>query len=114
MGRLLGFVLSGAVALYMAPAVTQAAGLPLIGSTTVDYTRNTLTVNGLNFGSSPVVTLNNLQFPIMTSSSSQIVADFPNGFPASSFTPGSYFLIVQYRNQLPTIFTVALGTAGWR
>jgi hypothetical protein len=44
---LLGLISSGA----------QAAGLPLVISATVDYTHNTLTISGQNFGSSPAVTL---------------------------------------------------------
>ena len=34
---------------------TQAAGLPLVISATVDYTHNTLTISGQNFGSVPAV-----------------------------------------------------------
>ncbi len=71
----------------------QAAGLPLITSATVDYTHSTLTITGQNFGSSPAVTLDNLSFTTVSavSNQNQIVANFPSGQPASSFTPGTYF-----------------------
>jgi hypothetical protein len=92
---------------------SQAAGLPLVISATVDYTHNTLTISGQNFGSSPNVTLDSLAFPTQSpSSSSQIVANFPSGKAPSSFTPGTYFLTVTFRNQLPTIFGVDIGANG--
>src|SRR5580704_10410085 len=84
----------------------QAAGLPLIISATVNYSQNTVTITGQNFGSSPTVTLDSMTFPTMSSASKQIVADFPNTTPPSSFTPGTYFLTVTFKNQLPTIFAV--------
>jgi hypothetical protein len=112
MKRFLAIVLSAALGMAVTPSVTHAAGLPLILNTTVNYTQNTLTVNGQNFGSKPVVMLNNLEFPTVSSSSSEIVADFPSGYPPSSFTPGTYFLTVQYSNQLPSLFTAAIGMAG--
>jgi hypothetical protein len=90
----------------------QAAGLPLVISATVDYTHNTLTISGQNFGSSPTVTLDALAFPAQPSSSTQIVANFPPGTPPSSFTPGTYFLTLQFKNQLPSIFTVDIGANG--
>jgi hypothetical protein len=101
---LMGLILS------ISPA--QAAGLPLIISTTVNYTNGTLTINGQNFGSSASVTLDSMMFPTMSSSSSQVVANFPSGTPPSSFTPGTYFLTIQFKNQLPTIFTVDIGANG--
>lgn len=71
---------------------SQAAGLPLVISATVDYAHNTLTISGQNFGNNPAVTLDALAFPSQSpSSSSQIVANFPSGKAASSFTPGTYF-----------------------
>ena len=91
---------------------TEAAGLPLVISATVDYTHNTLTISGQNFGSSPTVTLDSLPFPTQSSASSQIVANFPSGKAPSSFTPGTYFLTVQFKNQLPTIFAVDIGANG--
>ena len=54
---ILGGVLA---ALGFAAAPAQAAGLPLIVSTTVDYTGNTLTVKGQNLGGSPNVTLDGM------------------------------------------------------
>lgn len=90
----------------------RAAGLPLVISATVDYTHNTLTISGQNFGSNPTVTLDSLAFPTQSSASSQIVANFPSGKAPSSFTPGTYFLTVQFKNQLPTIFAVDIGANG--
>lgn len=91
---------------------TQAAGLPLVISATVDYTHSTLTINGQNFGSSPAVTLDALAFSTQSSASSQIVANFPSGKAPSSFTPGTYFLTVTFKNQLPAIFGVDIGANG--
>ena len=91
---------------------TQAAGLPLVISATVDYMHNTLTISGQNFGSNPAVTLDSSAFPTQSSASSQIVANFPSGRAPSSFTPGTYFLAVQFKNQLPTIFAVDIGANG--
>src|ERR1700677_3368239 len=101
---LMGLILS------ISPA--QGAGLPLIVSTTVNYTNGTLTINGQNFGSSASVTLDSMSFPTVSSSSSQVVASFPSGTPPSSLTPGTYFLAIQFKNQLPTIFTVDIGANG--
>jgi len=91
---------------------SKAAGLPLVISATVDYTHNTLTIGGQNFGSSPAVTLDSLAFTTQPSSSTQIVANFPGGNPPASFTPGTYFLTVTFKNQLPTIFAVDIGANG--
>ena len=91
---------------------TQAAGLPLVISATVDYTHNTLTISGQNFGSVPAVTLDSLAFNALSSSSSQIVANFPSSKAPASFTPGTYFLTVTFKNQLPTIFGVDIGANG--
>lgn len=90
----------------------RAAGLPLVISATVDYTHNTLTISGQNFGGNPSVTLDALSFPTQSSASSQIVANFPSGKAPSSFTPGTYFLTVTFKNQLPTIFGVDIGANG--
>lgn len=96
---------------FSAPA--RAAGLPLVISATVDYANNTLTITGLNFGSNPTVMLDALTFPTQgIPSSAQIVANFPTGKAPSSFTPGTYFLTVIFKNQLPTIFNVDLGANG--
>jgi Protein of unknown function (DUF1566)/Collagen triple helix repeat (20 copies) len=91
----------------------RAGGLPLVISATVDTKLNTLTITGRNFGSSPSVTLDALAFPAQSpSSSSQIVANFPSGKTPSSFVPGTYFLTVTFRNQLPTVFAVDIGGMG--
>src|ERR1700733_8767776 len=93
-------------------STAQAAGLPLVVSATVDYSHNTLTISGQNFGSNPSVTLDALAFSTQSSGISQIVANFPSGRAPGSFTPGTYFLSVTFRNQLPTIFGVAIGANG--
>jgi hypothetical protein len=93
---------------------SQAIGLPLVISATVDYAHNTLTINGQNFGSSPKVTLDAIGFPTTGNpiSGTQIVANFPSDRAPSSFTPGIYFLTVTFKNQLPTIFAVDIGANG--
>jgi len=78
----------------------------------VDYAHNTLTISGQNFGSNPSVTLDALAFSTQSSGNSQIVANFPSGRAPGSFTPGTYFLTVTFKNQLPTIFGVAIGANG--
>ena len=83
-----------------------------MSSATVDYAHKSVTINGQHFGSAPTVTLDSMTFSTMTSASKQIVADFPNTAPPSSFTPGTYFLTVTFRNQLPTIFAVDIGANG--
>ncbi len=93
-------------------APAKAAGLPVIISTTVDYTHNTLTVTGQNFGSSPAITVDSMKFPTVSSSSTQIVGSFPTGSPPTSFTPGTYFLTLQFSNQLPSIYAVGIGANG--
>jgi hypothetical protein len=100
----------GSLGLVALPA--QAVGLPLVISATVNYSQKTLTISGQNFGSSPHVTLDSLSFPAMSSTSTQIVADFPSGTPPSGFTPGTYFLTVTFKNQLPTVFAVDIGANG--
>jgi hypothetical protein len=107
-GMLAGVAVSLAVPYSPAPA----AGLPLVISATVDYTQGTLTISGQNFGSAPAVTLDSLAFPTQSSASTKIVASFPSGKAPSSFVPGTYFLTVQFRNQLPSIFAVDIGANG--
>src|SRR5437762_3089789 len=92
-----------------AQATTPA---PFVISATVDYTHNTLTITGQNFGSSPTITVDSLTFPTSSSSSSQIVGNFPSGVAPSSFTPGTYFLTLRFTNQLPAAFTVDIGANG--
>lgn len=40
------------------------------------------------------------------------MVDFPNSAPPSSFMPGTYFLTVEFKNQLPAFFSVAIGAIG--
>jgi Collagen triple helix repeat (20 copies) len=98
--------------LAISSSAAPAAGLPLVISATVDYAHNTLTISGQNFGASPMVTLDSLSFGTQSSGSSQIVANFPSGKVPASFTPGTYFLTVTFKNQLPTIFGVDIGANG--
>jgi hypothetical protein len=111
-GAPLGAILITSIFALAVTTSAQAAGLPLVISATVNYSQNTLTITGQNFGGSPKVTLDAMTFPTMSSSSSQIVADFPNSTPPSSFTPGTYFLTVAFNNQFPTIFAVNIGANG--
>jgi hypothetical protein len=108
--RWLAWLLGMALAVVIASV--RAAGLPLIVSATVNYTQKTLTINGQNLGGSPNITLDSMTFPTKSSASNQIVADFPNGSPPSSFMPGTYFLTVVFKNQLPTVFAVDIGANG--
>ena len=112
MTRTLASLLSTLVLLGLVAPRAQAAGLPIVISATVDYTDKTVTISGENFGSSPTVKLDSMAFPTMTAASKQIVADFPNASPPMTFTPGTYFLTVTFRNQLPTIFAVDIGANG--
>lgn len=112
MTRILASLLSTLILVGFVTPRAQAAGLPLVISATVDYTHKTVTISGQNFGSSPTVTLDSITFPTMSAASKQIVADFPITAPPSSFTPGTYFLTVTFRNQLPTIFAVDIGANG--
>jgi hypothetical protein len=112
MKRLIDLIAAVIVLLGLVSSPAQAAGLPLIISATVDYNQGTLTINGLNFGSSPAVTLNSSTFPTQSATSNQIVANFPSGAPPSSLIPGTYFLTLQFKNQLPSIFTVDIGANG--
>ena len=102
------------VMLELVSHASQAIGLPLVISATVDYTHNTLTISGQNFGSNPAVTLDALAFPAQAGASSgtQIVASFPSGRAPASFTPGTYFLTLTFKNQLPAVFAVAFGGNG--
>ena len=109
MKSILVMILCAVVSMAFLPATSRANGLPLVINATVDYNHGTLTIGGQNFGSNPVVTLNNLSFPTVSAASNQIVANFPSGQPPSSFAPGTYFLLVTYKNQLPTVFEVAIG-----
>jgi hypothetical protein len=112
-GLRLAAVMAGAITLGVISPPAQAAGLPLIISATVDYTHNTLTIDGQNFGTVSAVTLDSLTFATQGgASSTQIIANFPSGKAPSSFTPGTYFLTLTFKNQLPLIFTVDIGANG--
>jgi microcystin-dependent protein len=104
--------LSLAMMLLVYTSATQAGGLPLVISATTDYSLNTLTISGQNFGSLPTVTLDSLKFPTVSTSSNQIVASFPSSRAPTSFIPGTYFLTLQFKNQLPAIFAVDIGANG--
>lgn len=103
----------GAIFLISIPSyAAHAAGVPVVISTTVDSTHNALTINGQNFGSNAVITLGSVKFTTVSSSSTQIQGSFPASNPASSFTPGTYFLTLQFTSQVPSIYTVVIGAAG--
>lgn len=110
--RIHALLLSTLVLVGLAEPRAQAAGLPIVISATLDYTLKTVTISGQNFGSSPSVTLDSIALPTVSSASNQIVADFPNSTPPSSFTPGTYLLTVAFKNQLPAIFTLDIGANG--
>ena len=109
-GVFVGIWLVSMVAFVGLPA--QAAGLPLVISATVDYAHGTLTVSGQNFGTNPTVMLDSLAFPVQSPGSGQIVAGFPVNRAPSTFVPGTYFLTLQFKNQLPAIFAVDIGANG--
>lgn len=103
------------VATFFITAVSgpaHAAGVPVVISTTVDSIHNTLTMNGQNFGSNAIITLGSIKFTTVSSSSTQILGSFPAANPASSFSPGTYFLTLQFANQVPSIFTAVIGSVG--
>lgn len=110
--KILGFFVGLILLAGFSSLPAHAIGLPLVISATVDYAHNTLTITGQNFGNAPTVTLDALSFPAQSSSSSQVVANFPSGRAPASFTPGTYFLTVTFKNQLPTIFGVDIGANG--
>jgi hypothetical protein len=112
MNRFVSLVAVGIALMGALSPAAQAAGLPLIVSATVDYTHNTLIISGRNFGSAPMVTLDSITFPTQSSAGSQVVASFPADKAPSSFVPGTYFLTLLFRNQLPAIFAVDIGANG--
>ncbi len=109
-GAFVGIWLVSIWAFVGSPA--QAAGLPLVISATVDYAHGTLTVSGQNFGINPTVMLDSLAFPVQSPGSGQIVAGFSVNRAPSTFVPGTYFLTLQFKNQLPAIFAVDIGASG--
>ncbi len=63
---------------------------PIILNAQPNFTNNTLTVNGKNFGTqTPIVTLNAMALSVASSTDTQLVAKLPTNIP-----PGSYRLIV--------------------
>lgn len=98
--------------LLVSLSAAAVAAIPVIQSTSVDATRGVIVINGQGLGSSPMVMLGASRFPTVSASGTQIVAGFPAGMPISSFTPGTYFLVLTYANQLPSVFTLSLGTGG--
>ena len=112
MKRCMGLFLGLVVLVSYIGSTAYALGLPLVLNTTVNSSSGTLTINGQNFGSNPVVTLNNSSFPILQPGPSQIVAAFPSDKPLSTFTPGTYLLTLTFKNQLPSVFTVVIGASG--
>ena len=105
-------ILAAAFFITAVSGPARAAGVPVVISTTVDSLHNTLTINGQNFGSNAIITLGSIKFTTVSSSSTQILGSFPAGNSASSFSPGTYFLTLQFTNQLPSIFTAVIGAAG--
>jgi hypothetical protein len=105
-------ILAAAFFITAVSGPAHAAGVPVVISTTVDSLHNTFTINGQNFGSNAIITLGSIKFTTVSSSSSQILGSFPAANPASSFSPGTYFLTLQFTNQLPSIFTAVIGAAG--
>jgi len=112
MNRFFSVVAVGIALMGALSSPAQSAGLPLIVSATVDYTHKTLVISGKNFGSAPMVTLDSITFPTQSSAGSQVVASFPADQAPSSFVPGTYFLTLLFRNQLPAIFAVDIGANG--
>jgi hypothetical protein len=90
----------------------KAQSFPLVVSATVDYNHKTLTISGKNFGKSPIVTLDAIAFQTKSSAVNQVVANFPSDKAPSSFLPGTYFLTLVFKNQLPAIFAVDIGANG--
>ena len=84
------------VVLLLAPAYGQVPpAQQVIASATVNFGNNTISISGSNFAPNPVVRLGTLDLSVVSSTSSQIVAAFPTGSPASSLSPGTYLLSVR-------------------
>lgn len=88
-------------------------GFAVINNVVVDYVHGTLTISGINFGANPKVTLTgNVVLTVQSATGTQIVAAFPSTELPSSFAPGTYFLIVGFRDRFPALFSVSLGAVG--
>lgn len=112
MNRFFNFIAAGIALMGILNVPAQAEGLPLIVSATVDYSHQTLTISGKNFGKAPIVTLDSSTFPTQSSAAGEVVASFPAGKAPSTFVPGTYFLTLVFKNQLPAIFAVDIGANG--
>src|ERR1035437_5560258 len=73
------------------------ANSPQTNSAIVDYVNKTLTLSGVNYGLTPVVTLGRVALVVQSSSSTQLVTTFPSALPLSSFTPGTYSVTVSFK-----------------
>jgi hypothetical protein len=113
MKRLVVIALGSLVCLSLLASMAYAQnGVTLITSADVDYSHNTLTVIGTNFGLSPKVTLGAATLTAQSATATQVVANFPSSALPSSFVPGTYFLTVTFSNGRFAVFTVALGATG--
>ena len=110
--RFLAIVLGSVLCLTLLLSAASADTSPIVNTAIVDYSRNTLTVTGVNFASSPKATLGTVALTTQSASATQIVANFPLSTPASSFTPGSYFLKISFSNGSLAVFEVAMGATG--
>lgn len=103
---------AGFAAPLVGGSVAATAAVPVIQSTSVDTTRGAIVINGQSFGSRPSVVLGATRFPTLAASGTQVVAGFPADLPPSSFTPGTYFLVMTFASQPALVFTVTVGSNG--
>jgi hypothetical protein len=74
----------------------------------VNTNTNILTITGINFGSSPTVTLGgSQQLSVQSSNSTQITANLP-----ANLAPGSYLLFVRFGDPTFAVFEVTIGAVG--
>jgi hypothetical protein len=106
-------VIVSLVCLCVLAAGAYADGfIPIINSATVNYLNGTITISGVNFGTTPVVKLGTTTLTVQGApTATQIVATFTSP-PLSSFAAGTYFLNVTFKNGTLAIFTLALGAIG--
>jgi hypothetical protein len=112
MNKLFGLAAMAIALMGAMNAPANAQSLPLVVSATVDYNHRTLTISGKNFGKAPLVTLDAIAFQTKSSAANKVVANFPSDKAPSSFVPGTYFLTLVFKNQLPAIFAVDIGANG--
>jgi Protein of unknown function (DUF1566)/Collagen triple helix repeat (20 copies) len=111
MQQSLGLFVSALVIGGLVSSAGRAAGLPLVFSTNVSGT--TLTIVGQNFGTSPQVLLDNVPFQPVSGdivNGSEVQVSLAGASLLSH--PGTYLLTLNFKNQLPTIFTVQVGATG--